>query len=228
VTGNVAGRRGRNRADGIGATGRTGWPLASSATEVRSQRTLRRGRRRELVSLECPLLLGTVNLPQVIDTRIFLRGGTRAHEVRNRDGGQQSNDGHNDHDFHQREARFARLIDSHTALFAFLLSRRERRDRRVKTMTVLFTYCLSPIASAVRKRVASAARRVRVPRDNWEGWLIASCAGSRRPALHPAVALVAGPIAEPLPNPSAAARLAAVPCPAGRSTRHHRACLEPG
>ena len=65
---------------------------------------------------QSPLLLGTVDLPQVVNASIFLRGGTGAHEVRNRDRRQKANDGHDNHDFHEREARLARIL----VLFHFL------------------------------------------------------------------------------------------------------------
>src|SRR5205807_10447781 len=61
------------------------------------------------------VLLGrAVKLAQVIDTRILLRGGAGAHEVRNRDGRQQTDDGDYNHDFHQGETRFARCSDLHS------------------------------------------------------------------------------------------------------------------
>ena len=55
---------------------------------------------------------GRINLAQVVDTSIGLRGGTSLHEVRNRDGGQQTDDGHNDHDFNQGETRLTDVLVS--------------------------------------------------------------------------------------------------------------------
>src|ERR1017187_57888 len=46
-----------------------------------------------------------VNLAEVVDAGVGLRGGACFHEVRNRDGRQQADDGHDNHDFYQREAR---------------------------------------------------------------------------------------------------------------------------
>ena len=50
-----------------------------------------------------PGLEGSVHLLQVVDTTCLLRRSAGFHEVGNRDGGQQGNNGHNDHDLHKRE-----------------------------------------------------------------------------------------------------------------------------
>ena len=72
-----------------------------------------------------------VNLAEVVDASIGLRGGTRFHEVRNRNGRQEADDGHDDHDFNQREARFTGIFDLFH-LFCFLfVHAAERRIRRV-------------------------------------------------------------------------------------------------
>ena len=60
-----------------------------------------------LLVFECPLLFGTVQLAEVVDTGVSLGRIARPNEVRNRDGGQQTDDGDHDHDFHEREAGFA-------------------------------------------------------------------------------------------------------------------------
>ena len=67
-----------------------------------------------------PLLGSAVKLPQVVDAGIGLRGGTSLHEVGNRDGRQQADDGHDDHDFHQSEPRLTEILDRFH-LFAFCL-----------------------------------------------------------------------------------------------------------
>jgi len=72
-----------------------------------------------LAGFQRPFIHCGSNLTHVVDARILLRGGTGFHEVGNSDGGQQSNDGHNDHDFHQGETRFAGLF--HLFHFIFLL-----------------------------------------------------------------------------------------------------------
>jgi hypothetical protein len=53
------------------------------------------------------LLDGAVNLTEVVDARVLLRSRTRLQEVGNRDRGQETNNGHHNHDFHQRETSFA-------------------------------------------------------------------------------------------------------------------------
>ena len=48
-------------------------------------------------------LARAVNLPQVVDACALLGLETGAHEVRDGNGRQQADDGHHDHDFHQRK-----------------------------------------------------------------------------------------------------------------------------
>ena len=67
-----------------------------------------------------PYLGGAVNLPHIVDAGIGLRSGTSLHEVGNRDCRQQADDGHDDHDFHQSEARLTETLDRFH-LFAFCL-----------------------------------------------------------------------------------------------------------
>ena len=58
-----------------------------------------------------PLVGRRVNLAEVVDASIGLRGGACFHEVRNRDGREEADDGHDDHDFNQREAGLADVFD---------------------------------------------------------------------------------------------------------------------
>ena len=53
---------------------------------------------------------GGINLAEVVDASIGLGGRTGFHKVRNRDGGQQTDDGHDDHDFNQGETRFTDVL----------------------------------------------------------------------------------------------------------------------
>jgi len=53
---------------------------------------------------QTPLLFRRINDAEVVDTGIGLGGLTGAHKVGNRDGSQQADDGHDNHDFNQREA----------------------------------------------------------------------------------------------------------------------------
>jgi len=48
-----------------------------------------------------------------------------------RDGRQKADDGHDDHDFHQREARLAEVLGLFSLCFAFSFHGREQRSRRV-------------------------------------------------------------------------------------------------
>lgn len=63
---------------------------------------------------QSPFLLRTVDLTEVIDTGILLRRGAGVHEVGDRDGGQQTDDGHDDHDLNQREALLCEFVEFHT------------------------------------------------------------------------------------------------------------------
>ena len=69
-----------------------------------------------LFGFERPGLNRPVNLAQVVDARIHLSGGTGFHEVWNRDGREQPDDGHDDHDFHQGESLLAGFLSFHTNL----------------------------------------------------------------------------------------------------------------
>ena len=56
-----------------------------------------------LLILQRPGVDGAFDLAQVGDAGLCLRGITSFHEVRDRDRSQQADNGHYDHDFHQRE-----------------------------------------------------------------------------------------------------------------------------
>ena len=60
-----------------------------------------------LLVFQRPLLDGTVNLAQVVDARVHLGLRAGAHEVGNRDRREEADDGHDDHDFNEGEARLA-------------------------------------------------------------------------------------------------------------------------
>lgn len=110
--------------------------------DVRGRRTSRRA----LLVFQRPLLSGAVKLAEVIDASVLLRGGAGFHEVGNRDSRQKTDNGHDDHDFHQGEACVARCSDFHTAVRYFLFLRSERSNRRV-TITAFFVHGL-PVAPA--------------------------------------------------------------------------------
>ena len=103
-------RAGRVRADsrqGISAVGRAAGDARAGVQldvgrQIRGQGERRTGR---LALFQSPLVGRRVNLAKVVDAGIRLRCRTRFHKVRNRNRCQQADDGHNDHDFYQREAR---------------------------------------------------------------------------------------------------------------------------
>lgn len=72
--------------------------------------------RRVLLLLECPLLHRAIDLTQIIDASVHLRGCPSPNEVRNRDGCQQTDDGYHNHDLHQCKRCPAAVFDVHTYL----------------------------------------------------------------------------------------------------------------
>jgi len=99
---------------GVAAGGRAFRPGASrAATEVgfQSATSAAADRRRRLLELE--LLLRAVDEAEVVHAGVRLRRLTSADEVRDRDRGQEADDGNHDHDFNEREARFLGGIDLH-------------------------------------------------------------------------------------------------------------------
>jgi hypothetical protein len=75
-------------------------------------------RTRAFAGFQGPFIFRGVNLAEVVDASIGLRGGARFHKVRNRDRGQQTDDGDDNHDFNQRETRFTEvLIRFHFSIF---------------------------------------------------------------------------------------------------------------
>ena len=138
-----AGRGVANRAIAVGTTSGAGRNAASGVQlDVRGQvaRIADRGAS-GLAVFEGKFVGRSVNLAEVVDTSIGLRGGTGLHEVRNRDGSQQTDDGHDDHDFNQGKTRLADVFIRFHFVFV-CYSRRERTAGGLYIMTVLFTDCL--------------------------------------------------------------------------------------
>jgi len=101
----------------IGAIGRAGGRSARSATaqiglDIGDRRN---GVLRRLV-FQSPSLLGAINLAQVIDARALLRFQARADEIGYRDGGEQADDGNDNHDFHEGKAPSPFNLHLHTIL----------------------------------------------------------------------------------------------------------------
>jgi len=105
-------RRRTQGADRVGAVRRAG-RNAASRVQLDVGRQVRRkteGVTGGLVLFERELVGGRINLAKVVDAGIGLGLGTSFHEVRNRNRRQQADDGHDDHDFYQRETRFADVL----------------------------------------------------------------------------------------------------------------------
>ena len=83
--------------------------------------------------LKRPLLLGAVNLAKVVDAGVHLGLGASLYEVGNGNGRQQADDGHDNHDFNQRESRGFSPGCFHNCylLFAVYYSRPERGKRQL-------------------------------------------------------------------------------------------------
>lgn len=51
-----------------------------------------------------PFVLGRIHLVKIADANVFLGRGARPNKIRDRNRRQQTDNGHNEHDFHEREA----------------------------------------------------------------------------------------------------------------------------
>ena len=100
----------------IRAASRASWRGVS--LDIRIDGCLIRRRARSHLGFQSPLLLRAIDLAKIIDARVFLRRRARFDEVRDRDRGQQADDGDDDHDFYQREAGFFRAVDFHSTVGA--------------------------------------------------------------------------------------------------------------
>jgi len=70
-----------------------------------------------LALFQRPLLLGAINQAQIVDARIHLRGRARAHEVGYGDGGQQTDNRDDDHNFNEGETCLAADFIFHKTFF---------------------------------------------------------------------------------------------------------------
>jgi len=116
------GRRGANRGIRVGTTSRAR-RQAVRRVELDVGRHIRRskGITGLLLVFQGPLVSGRVQLTHVVDAGIGLGGGACFHEVRNRNRGQQADDGDNDHDFNEREARLTEVLGLFHVIYCFLL-----------------------------------------------------------------------------------------------------------
>ncbi len=69
-----------------------------------------------LMLLQRPLLTSGIDQAQIVDTGVHLRGRAGAHEVGDGDGGQQTDDRHDDHDFYEGEPTFLGICLFHNFL----------------------------------------------------------------------------------------------------------------
>ena len=120
-----ASRRGANRSERVRTSGRARGDVASGVQlDVRREVGGQHNRITGLFALFQGELVGRrVNLAEVVDASVGLRLSARFHEVRNRNCRQEADDGHDDHDFDEREARITEVFVSFHFTVCFLLWR---------------------------------------------------------------------------------------------------------
>src|ERR1019366_1095882 len=115
-------RRNTHRSAGIGAVRRT-TGNAADGIQLDVGRQVARigdGGAVDFVLFQRELVGRRVNLAEVVDARVGLRTGAGFYEVWNRDGRQEADDGHDDHDFHQREAGTTEHLGCFHFVFSFV------------------------------------------------------------------------------------------------------------
>src|SRR5439155_23028891 len=73
-------------------------------------------------SFQSPFLLSTINLPQIVDTRILLGSCTCSDKEGNCNRGQHPNDGHHNHDLHQSKTSQCSICGSYVPQFHWINS----------------------------------------------------------------------------------------------------------
>ena len=78
---------------------RAGRQRPTPASKIRRKVSGRGGIGGRLFILQRPLLFGSVNLAEIVNAGVLLSLCAGTYEVRDGDGGQKTDDGHDDHDF---------------------------------------------------------------------------------------------------------------------------------
>jgi len=112
------------------AAGRVQLDIARDGLGVCNSRTV------GLPVFQRPFIDASINLTEVVNAGIALWCGAGTYEVGDRNRRQQADNGHDDHDFHQREARLAGWFVCFHFLLFFLKLRCERNNRRVTIITI--------------------------------------------------------------------------------------------
>ena len=116
VIGNIASRPRVNCIYGIGATSGARWFVPNvfrGAIQISRSRRVGTG----FFVFQGPGRFGAFDLFKVGNAGRPLAGGAGLDEVRNGNGGQQANDGHHNHDFHQRETSATDFGQIHNSYF---------------------------------------------------------------------------------------------------------------
>ena len=124
----IAGGEGTSGAGGVQGAGREG--TCAATAHIRLDLGGRWSHGSSLAVFQGVLLLGTVDLAEVIDASIVLGLGTCFHEVRNGDRSQQTDDGDDNHDFNEGKTRFTCGV-FHTFTDLVVTTRCERSIGRV-------------------------------------------------------------------------------------------------
>ncbi len=113
-------RTNRVRANVTIGVGATGWASRSGVTlDVTIDFRIGNSVTGVLLVFDRPLVLRAIDLAEVVDAGVLLSSGTSFHEVRDRDRCEEADDGHDDHDFHEREALLTIVLDLHTIYLSY-------------------------------------------------------------------------------------------------------------
>ena len=147
VADRVAGGKGGR---GVQRAGRQG--ATAATTNVRLDVAGNRRSRGVGFVFQSPFLLGAVDLAEVVDARVLLRGRAGMHEVRDRDSGEEADNCDDNHDFNQGETGFARGVAFHTITFSFLRGVNEATGGLLYDYEISFTEL--PIANRTWDKAA--------------------------------------------------------------------------
>ena len=128
-----AGRHIGHRIDGIagGGSDGAGWELLIAAN-VKGDVCRSRGIAALFALFQCPLHFGGVNEAEVVEAGVALGSLPGLYKIGKGNRRQQADDGHNNHDFYEREARLAVFLNQfHDACFVGLSTGKLAGDKEL-------------------------------------------------------------------------------------------------